>query len=91
MGVAFEGAAAGPSASDRGPGGQAQPGHLAVVAEGVQPGGRVVAEPAGQQLGLPGHGGRLEALELLDDGRQAGVAGQLGSGGQVLPSQAGSA
>ena len=49
--------------------------------------GLVVAQAAGEQLRLPRHRGGLEALQLLDHRRQAGVAGELGAGRDVLPAQ----
>ena len=54
IGVAFDGAAPGASASSARPGSEAEPGHLAVVAEPVEPARPVVAQPPGQQLRLPG-------------------------------------
>ena len=70
-----------------GPGREPQPADLAVVAQPVEPRGVVVAQPAGEQLGLPRDRGGLEALELLDHGGEPGLARELRAGRDVLPAQ----
>ena len=58
------------------------------MAEAVELGGLVVGDPAAEDLGLPGGGGRLEPLELLHRDADPGVAPQLRAGGDVLPAEA---
>src|SRR5882762_9430123 len=57
------------------------------MAQTVQPCRLIVVESARKQLRLPGRGGGLEALQLLENGDQSGVAGQLRPGRHVLPAQ----
>ena len=64
---------------------QPEPGHLALVAEAVEPGRVVVAHAPGQDLRLPGADRRLVALELPDDLGQPVDAAVLRGPGHVLP------
>src|SRR5438105_14249349 len=57
------------------------------MAHTVPPCRLIVAQSARKQLRLPGRGGGLEALQLLEDGDQSGVAAQLRTGRHVLPAQ----
>ena len=72
-------------ASGSGRGRQSSPGHLPGQAQLVEP-ARVVAEhPGGQDMPFPLARRHLDALELFDDGEQAGPTLGLGPGGHVLP------
>jgi hypothetical protein len=66
---------------------EAAPGDLAGEAQLVEPGRVVVGDAPREDLALPGLGGQLEALELLDDPQQALGSVQLGAGLDVLPAQ----
>src|SRR5947208_1869862 len=70
-----------------GAGRESQPGHVAGVAETVEPSRFVLAEASPEQLGFPAGCGRLVALQLLEHGDQAGLAGELRARSDVLPAQ----
>ena len=78
----------GPVGVRPGPWREAEPGHLAVVAQPIEP-GRLDSwrSRRAEQLRLPGDRRRLEALQLLDDDDEAGCPGELGARGDVLPAQ----
>ena len=86
----LDGAPAGASTS-RGPRAEPQPADLAVVAQPVEPGGLVVAQPAREQLGLPRGRGRLAALQLLETRRRARRRRRAGCPARGAASAAGSA
>ena len=56
-----------------------------LVAQAVEPGGVVVAHPAGQHVRLPRADGGLVALELPDHPSQPVDAAVLRGAGDVLP------
>ena len=70
-----------------GPEGQPAPHQLARQAEVFEPAVLVALDPGREDGLLPGAGGDLEALELVDDGHDPGPSLALCAGGDVLPAQ----
>ena len=66
---------------------QPAPGDLAGQAQLIQPLAAVAVDPGGQDRVLPGPGGQLEALQLLDNGEHAEPALAPGARVHVLPAQ----
>ncbi len=63
------------------------PAHLAGQAQVLQPAALVIVHPGREDGLLPGPGGDLEALQLLDHGQQAGPPLQARARGHMLPTQ----